>query len=117
MDIVITLLAIMGVLLVAVLASAGIRTAAKWLSTPAHPALPDGVERVNVKKKTFYNGLILVRYAWYLPEFGKYVAYIQCPYLDEYKRIEASSIEKLEEAIEDKVEKFMQKARKKDMER
>ena len=75
MDIVMTLLAIMGVLLIAALASAGIRTAARWLSAPAQPALPDGVERIILKKTTFYSGLILVRYAWFLPEFGKYVAY------------------------------------------
>lgn len=79
--------------------------------------LPKGVERIKLKKTMYQYGLIMVRYAWYLRDFGTYVAQVQCPYTNDYERVEARSKEELEQKIEDTVGLISKNIRRKDRKR
>ena len=62
----------------------------------------------------YHWGLIMVRYAWYLRNYDTYVAHIQCPYTNDYERVEARSKEELEQKIEETVSLISKNIRRKD---
>lgn len=115
MDIALALLAIMGLIYVILFAGAGARSAARGLL--ADNSLPEGVERIRVHHKTARSGLILVTSAWYLRDYGIYVARIQCSYTNDYARLEATSVAELEQMISDTMEKFSRHIDEKDSRR
>lgn len=101
MDIIIAILTITGIVLALYWGGAGAKSAAGWLSSSDD--LPEGVERVKLKKRFYRHGLIFVKYAWYFKWYNDYSATIQCSYVDCEKRVEAKSLDELTHKIEQAV--------------
>lgn len=101
MDILIILLALLGLGYMVMFGAAGAKSVAGTLFSGEK--LPEGVENVKLDKTLYHWGLIFVKYAWHFRDYGTYTAKVECQYTGESEVLRATSKEDLERQIEETV--------------
>lgn len=80
-------------------------------------SLPDGVERIRLRRMHAHGWLIYVKYAWYLRKYDCYTALVESKYLKDSDRIDAKTKEELERKVDLVIEDYSRRIDKKKQKR